>query len=90
MAEKLNALAMGKIAEVQWEDTVGRHSWQEEAVRLPVPEPVTSVGYVLQDDEGGVVLLQSFDHDPNSSRPYGCQEAIPRSAIRKVKYLRGR
>ena len=79
----------GKIAEVTWEDSVGRHSWNEDLIELPVKEPITSVGYITQDDEGGVVLLQSFDHDPNSTRPYGCQEAIPHSAIRKVKYLRG-
>ena len=69
---------------------MGRHGWHEEPVPLPIKELITSVGYVLQDNGGGVVLLQSFDHDPNSTRPYGCQEGIPRSAIRKVKYLRGR
>ena len=79
----------GKIAEVTWEDSVGRHGWNGDVIALPVKEPMTSVGYVLQDDEGGIVLLQAYDHDPNSTRPYGCQEATPRSAIRKVRRLRG-
>ena len=83
-------MAEKPVAEVHWEDSVGRHGWHEEVIVLPGKENMMSIGYVMQDDEGGIVLLQSFDSDPGSTRPYGCQEAIPRSAIRKVKYLRSK
>lgn len=76
------------VAEVEWEDSHTTHGWID---TLPKHDghAIRSVGYVVQDDEVGVVLTESIDTDETTSHPWGCSMAIPRSAIRKVKYLRG-
>jgi len=80
--------AIGKIAEVYWEDTRGKHGWTDAIV--PVPEAtIRSIGYVAKDDESGVILVESVDTAEGTTSRWGCSTAIPRSAIRKVKYLRG-
>jgi len=82
----------GKIAEVTWEDSHALHGWSKEPVVLPMEGVLVSIGYVVSDDEHGVVLVESWDgtEEIPGSTPsrYGCQTAIPRSAIRKVEYLR--
>ena len=84
----------GKVAEVTWEDSHTSHGWRAEALALPEPGEMLSIGYVIQDDEHGVVLCESWDGTADAQNVvpsrYGCQTAIPRSAIRKVKYLRGK
>ena len=82
-AEKLK-----RVAEVTWEDSRGKHGWTEDVGEFPLPE-IRSIGYVMRDDEQGVILTESIDPSTSTTSPYGCSTAIPRSAIRKVKYLRG-
>ena len=91
MADKLNAEAqavIGKIAEVYWEDSRGKHGWTDAIEEMP-KTTIRSAGYVAQDDEEGVVLVESIDLAEGTTSRWGCSTAIPRSAIRKVKYLRG-
>ena len=83
-----------KVMEVEWEDSQTQHGWTKAKIELPARGGYRSVGYVLQDDESGVILLESWDAaeapDHIGVSRFGCQTAIPRSAIRKVRYLRGR
>lgn len=78
-----------RIVEVVWEDCTTRHRWQPLADRYPTNLNVTSVGYVLRDDDSGIVLTESLDEDPVvDDRLRGCTAAIPRSAIREVRELK--
>jgi len=80
----------GRIAEVTWEDSATKHGWSSRSVELPRDGgTLQSVGYVLQDDAHGVILVETWNALGDEEYRYGCQIAIPRSAIRKVKYLRG-
>ena len=92
MAEKLNAEALakiGKVAEVHWEDSRGKHGWTDKIEEVP-QATIRSIGYVASDNEEGVVLIESIDTAENTTSRWGCSTAIPRSAIRKVKYLRSK
>ena len=92
MAEKLNAgalLTVGRIAEVHWEDSRGKHGWTSEVQEMP-GSTIRSIGYVAKDDEQGVVLVESVDLAEETTSRWGCSTSIPRSSIRKVKYLRGK
>jgi len=78
-----------RVAEVEWEDSHTTHGWTD-------VEPahdgysIRTVGYVLQDNDRGLVLTESINTDQETSAPWGCTMSVPRSAIRKVTYLRGR
>lgn len=75
--------------EVEWEDCSARHRWQGLKDRFPNNVMARSLGYVLQDNEEGIVLTESLDEDDVvEDRLRGCTTAIPRSAIRKVWELR--
>jgi len=83
-----------KIAEVTWEDSQAKDRWSRSPLVLPMVGVLLSVGYVVQDDDAGVVLVESWngteEDELTATSRYGAQTAIPRSAIRKVEYLRGR
>ena len=81
------------IVEVLWEDSTGKDGWQLKASAEGVhPFLLLSVGYVLKDDKEMLLIVESqpaADINPEY-RSWGCVNSIPRSAIRKVTYLRGR
>jgi hypothetical protein len=76
-----------RIVEVVWEDSVARDGWTDKVVTVP-ESYIFTAGYIQRDDERGVVLLFSKDHNESSGTPYGCSMFIPRSAIRKVTELK--
>ncbi len=74
------------IVEVDWTDAVGKHGWSDSLATL---SPRTkSVGYLVRDDDEVIVLVESIDEDPESTRPYGCSTAIPRSMVKKIRQIR--
>ena len=77
-----------RIVEVEWEDTLTRHAWSN-VDELPAQAWwIHSVGYVTQDDDAGLVVVESRgDSGSRASKDYGCATFIPRSAIRKVTEL---
>ena len=77
-----------RIVEVEWEDTLTRHAWSN-AEELPTQAwMIHSVGYVMQDDDAGLVVVESRGDSGNrTSKDFGCATFIPRSAIRKVTEL---
>lgn len=77
-----------RIVEVLWEDTLTRHAWSN-AEELPTQAwMIHSVGYVMQDDEAGLVVVEARSESGSSvSKDFGCATFIPRSAIRKVTEL---
>lgn len=78
-----------RIVEVEWEDCAVRHRWQDMASRFPNALRAHSLGYVLQDDEKGIVLTESLDEDDAvEDQLRGCTTIIPRSAIHKVIELK--
>lgn len=81
-----------RIVEVLWEDTLTRHAWSNLEDLPTHPWAIRSVGYVFQDDERGIVLVEARGESGSSvSKDFGCATMIPRSAIRKVTELkRGR
>lgn len=77
------------MVEVEWEDCAVRHRWQDLKAAFPNLVLARSMGYVLRDDEDGIVLTESLDMDIiEADQLRGCTAAIPRSAIRKVWELR--
>ena len=72
-----------RIIEVEWEDTVGRHGWNDKLVQIS-NRFIISVGYAEQDDEQGIILLFGHDGSEFSGDQFDCSKFIPRSAIRKV------
>ncbi len=76
-----------RIVEVQWEDSVGRHGWSDHLVEAHVGL-IHSLGYVMQDDGKGMLLLTGMDGSETSADQYDCSKFIPRSAIRNVIELR--
>ena len=76
----------GRIIEVEWEDTVVRHGWNDKLVQIS-SSLISSVGYAEQDDEQGIVLLSGHDASEFSGDQYDCSKFIPRSAIRNVTEL---
>ena len=78
-----------KVLEVEWEDSHGQHGWRTDIVK-PSTGLCVSVGYVEMDSEEGVILYESIDLDVDTTHKYGCSTFIPRSAIRKTRYLRAK
>ena len=72
-----------RIVEVEWEDTICRHGWTANLVEIS-NRFILSVGYVVQDDDVGIILLVGRDGSESSADQYDCSKFIPRSAIRKV------
>ena len=70
-----------RMVEVEWEDANSAHRWQNEDDDHHTVH-VWSVGYLLRDDEEGIMLTYGFDG--NTERQRNCTIAIPRSAIRNV------
>lgn len=81
-----------RIVEVVWEDTLTRHAWSSHDELPTQAWQIRSVGYVTQDDDRGLVVVEARGESGSSvSKDYGCATFIPRSAIRKVTELsRGR
>ncbi len=75
-----------RIVEVRWEDTTGRHGWSDHVVE-PMADQICSVGYVMKDDDKGMILLAGWDGSTVAIDQYDCSKFIPRSAIRKVTEL---
>jgi len=71
--------------EVLWVDATSRHGWSESPTSTSVQ--ITSIGYLESEDDRQVVVVEAFDHDPESTRKYGCSTAIPRSAVRDMRFL---
>ena len=82
-----------RIVEVEWEDSAGSHGWQS-TDEIPDPHIITSLGYVIRDDDEAFTVTESLNHGkelPNAIlKKYGCTMTIPRSAIRKVTELQAK
>ena len=77
-----------RIVEVEWEDTLTRHGWSGSDELPKKCWQIRSVGYVIQDDDVGIVVVEARGEAPNlDTKDYGCATMIPRSAIRKVTEL---
>ena len=77
-----------RIVEVKWEDTLTRHAWSSHDELPTQAWLIPSVRYVTQDDDAGLVVVESRGDSGNrTSKDFGCATFIPRSAIRKVTEL---
>ena len=77
-----------RIVLVEWEDTAASHGWQTKADDEIAPAMIRSVGFVLEDSERGVNIMESFTVSMTAAeKNHGCNNFIPRSAIRKVTEL---
>ncbi len=77
---------LDRIVEVKWEDTLTRHAWSSHDELPTQAWLIQSVGYVMQDDDAGLVVVEARSESGSSvvSKDYGCATFIPRSAIREV------
>jgi hypothetical protein len=77
----------GDLVEVEWVDSTGRSDWHEpdEAKRLLDMLICRSSGYLVADDERGIVITQGVGEMGN----WLSSMAIPREAIRKITKLKG-
>ena len=71
--------------EVLWEDATGKHGWCDSPSSSLAA--VTSIGYLESEDAQQVILVESYDGDPECTRRYGCSTSIPRSAVRDMRFL---
>ena len=77
-----------RIVEVEWVDAVTNNGWHSitnysgGGPEMPVHQ---SVGYVLRDDETGMTILQSFQHN---GKLVADSLQLPRAYIRQVKTVR--
>ena len=79
-----------KIVEVTWIDCSGRDGWQSKEQANIVPHTIRTVGYVMEDTDDYLSLVESLV-DPLKDRQintHGCALAIPKSAIRKRRNLK--
>ena len=80
-----------RIVKVEWEDTRCAHGWQNLDEVPKVPAAVHSVGFVLEDEEIGITLVEAQASFPSGDGDgysrFGCATFIPRSAISKVTEL---
>lgn len=80
----------GRIVEVEWEDAATTHRWHNEN-QHPTVSPCRTVGYVVKDDGGGILLAHGLDQTESTTTEvtsFDCETIIPRSAIRKVTELK--
>jgi hypothetical protein len=76
---------------VEWIDSyAASDGWtaREESVetsREMITDPILSSGFLVSDEEAGIVVASSLNH--HADDVYGAM-AIPRSAIRKITQLR--
>lgn len=83
----MSAERPGPIVEVEWSDSTGRDGWHspEEAVENLDKMQCLAAGYLVADDERGIVLALghgALDQHLSSM-------AIPRHAIVSVRHLEG-
>ena len=77
-----------RIVEVVWEDTLTSHAWNSREEMPTATWTIHSVGYVVQDDDAGLLIVEAKgEAQPRSTKDYGCATIIPRSAIREVSEL---
>ena len=84
-----------RIVEVEWEDATTTHGWQQKDQAANASDKCRTVGYLLKETKQGVSLTDARVDDRGDpagvvSSSYGCTQFIPRSAIRKMRTLRGR
>jgi hypothetical protein len=78
------------MVRVEWEDSSRVNGWMnlKELLGRRYMRCVT-VGFLVRDDEGEVIVVANFDGDEEWPEVSGGM-VIPRSAVRKVEYLRRR
>ena len=85
---------MERRVEVEWLDSVSWSGWRARAEReakATVDEQRhRSVGYVLADNEHGLMLARDLSDWPEDGEPQACADVllIPRAVVVKVKELR--
>ena len=75
---------MSQILEVEWEDASSGSGWREPSELLVDKKYiVTTIGYVVRNDDDYVILVQNFDVGNVSN-----YMKIPRAYIRSSKVIR--
>ncbi len=80
-----------KIVEVEWVDSSGRDGWQTEEAAKIRPHKIYSVGYVVEEAEEFITLVESrtsLNSDNDKVQTHGCALSIPKVAIKKTRILR--
>ena len=85
--DKKYKLAELKMVQVDWVDAMSDdNTWQELTdLAKQTLKPVTSVGWILAENEENIILISSFDEDAQMGGG-GC--TIPQACVKKVIYLK--
>ena len=77
-----------EVRYVQWIDSMGAHGWELlEEIKTNRPLLIHTVGFVVDEGEDYVTILQSYD-ERASGKPQGDHAiSIPRSAIQSQRRL---
>jgi hypothetical protein len=79
-------IAGHKVVRVEWVDSSSRPGWQD--LQKHIDLRVVSVGLLLHTSSDRIVLTKSIAlASPDETRCYHSQMHIPRSAIKKLRYL---
>jgi len=81
-----------KLLVVHWGDAWSRNGWLlvSDAKKDISPAPVVTVGWLIHQDEHGVLLMASHDGNGHDGAPCGSNRSyIPRGMIFKIEVIRG-
>lgn len=78
-----------EIRHVTWVDSMGGHGWEPvEEVKKTIPMTIQTAGFVVDETETHVTILQSYD-ERTDGRPHGDNYiSIPKFAITHSRTLR--
>jgi hypothetical protein len=71
-----------QIVEILWEDSAQMRGWVDKEKYLPTNNLIHSVGFLLEEDEGHVVISDSI-----SEYSYNNPFIIPKVAIKSLKKI---
>lgn len=72
------------VVEVEWYDAVTDFGWEEHTELDTTAEPVTTIGFLIAENEHSVIIASTVDkgRDQSNSRI-----KIPKGMIYSIKYL---
>ena len=82
-----------EVWEVEWVDSTVTHGWgKTKDVDDEREDNITTVGFLVKDDEKRLVLTASSVHMPTEEYDrhtrFDCLQTIPKCAVRKMKRMR--
>jgi hypothetical protein len=72
---------------VHWEDAIVFHGWEHYDPYLHRPRQITTVGYLVEDSNSGLVIAASYDAAQGENGHWCQLTVIPRASVIEVVFL---